>query len=121
MFRLMRGKKHRSLTTKKNKYIRVLFRLRKRTKKRGELRFSPHPTKRPLAKRGMGPTKNKTQKDFVNFGTKSFSFMFLFFVLHETKNLSRVNEFECDCTQTLDKPFCFMRFGSQEELRQNLP
>ena len=42
-------------------------------------------------------------------------------MLHETKNLSRVNGFECGCTQTLDKPFSFMQFGSQEELRQNLP
>ena len=33
------------------------------------------------------------------------------FVLHETKNLSRVNGFECGCTQTLDKHFSFMQFG----------
>jgi len=39
---------------------------------------------------GHGSTKNKTQKDFVNFEDKIFSFAFLIFVLHETKNLSRI-------------------------------
>ena len=87
------------------------FELRKRTKKRGGLRFPPHHPKRPLAKRGKRSAKNKTQKDFVNFGDKIFFFcVFLFFVLHETKNLSRVNVFECVCTQTLDKHFSFMQF-----------
>ena len=33
-------------------YFGVLFRLRKRTKKRGEFGFSPHPLKPPLAERG---------------------------------------------------------------------
>ena len=67
------------------------FELRKRTKKRGGLRFPPHHPKRPLAKRGKGSTKNNRQKGFVKFWHKTFSFVFLFFVLHETKNLSRVN------------------------------
>ncbi len=75
----------------------------------------------PWRSGARGQQKTKTQKDFVNFGTKSFSFMFLFFVLHETKGLSRVNVFECGCTQTLDKPFCFVQFGSQEKLRQRMP
>ena len=44
-----------------------------------------------------------------------------FFVLHETKYLSRVNEFECGCTQTLDKPFSLMQFCRQQELRQRMP
>ena len=97
------------------------FELRKRTKKRGEFGFSPHPLKPPLAEWGKGSTKNNKQKGFEKFWLKTFSFVFLFFVLHKTKNLSRVNVFECGCTQTLDKPFSFMQFGAQEELRQNLP
>ena len=59
------------------------------------------------------------QKDFVKFGTKSFSFAFLFFVLHETKNLSRVNVFECIRTQTLDKPFILCRLASNRVKAKN--
>ena len=104
----------------KTNYV-FFFEMRKRTKKRGGLRFPPHHPKRPLAERGKGSTKNNRQKGFEKFWLKTFSFVFLFFVLRKTKNLSRVNAFECGCTQTLDKPFSFMQFGSQEELRQNLP
>ena len=71
----------------------------------GEFGFSPHPLKPPLAEWGKWSTKNNRQKGFVKFWHKTFSFVFLFFVLHETKNLSRVNVFECIRTQTLDKPF----------------
>jgi len=95
------------LTTKKNKND-VLFWSQKRTKKPLGQRKPQTPA--PLAKRGKGATKNNRQKGFVKFWHKTFSFVFLFFVLHETKNLSRVNGFECVCTQTLDKSFFFMQF-----------
>ena len=65
----------------------------------------------PWRSGARGQQKNNRQKGFVKFWHKTFSFVFLFFVLHETKNLSRVNVFECVRTQTLDKPFCFMQIG----------
>ena len=42
---------------------------------------------------------------------KTFYYVFLFFVLRKTNNLSRVNAFECGCTQTLDIVLLFMQFG----------
>ena len=59
-----------------SKHNCVLFRMRKRTKKRGELRFSPHPFKRPLAERGNGSTRTTNKRGFVNW-TKPFFFLFL--------------------------------------------
>ena len=35
----------------------------------------------------VGSTKNNRQKGFVKFWHKTFSFVFLFFVLHETKRI----------------------------------
>ncbi len=88
---------------------RCFFWSQKRTKKPLGRRKPQTPA--PLAEQGKRSTKNEMQKDFVKFGTKSFSFAFLFFVLHETKNLSRINAFECGCTQTFVKPFCFIQVG----------
>ena len=54
----------------------VLFRLRKRTKKRGEFGFSPHPLKPPLAERGKRSTRTANKKSFAQIGSKTFSFYF---------------------------------------------
>ena len=57
----------------------VLFRLRKRTKKRGEFGFSPHPLKPPLAKHEQGVDEDcKNKRTLSNWGQCLF---FCFFVL----------------------------------------
>ena len=90
---------------------RCSFSVAKKNQKAWKVAIPSTPPETPLGGVGQESTKNEMQKDFVKFGTKSFSFAFLFFVLHETKNLSRINAFECGCTQTLDKPFCFIQVG----------
>ena len=70
---------------------------------------SPKP-RGALGGAGQEVNKNK-QKGFEKFWLKTFSYVFLFFVLRKTKNLSRVNAFECGCTQTLDIVLLFMQFG----------
>ena len=61
--------------------------------KKNQKTFGATQAPNPSAFGGVGQAVNKKRnaKGFVKFGTKSFSFAFLFFVLHETKNLSRVN------------------------------
>ena len=63
----------------------VLFWSQKRTKKPLGRRKPQTPA--PLAERGKGSTKSNRQKGFVKFWHKTFSFVFLFFVLHETKRI----------------------------------
>ena len=67
------------------------FEMRKRTKKRGGLRFPPHHPKRPLAKQGVGSTKNNRQKGFEKFWLKTFSFVFLFYAVWLTRRVKAKN------------------------------
>ena len=51
------------------------FDMRKRTKKRGELRFPPHHPKRPLAELWQrGATRTTNKKRFAQIGSKPFLF-----------------------------------------------
>ena len=61
-----------------------------------------------------GVNKKQQTKGFCEILAQNLFFCFFVFVLHEIKKMSRVNIFECGCTQTLDKHFNFMQFGKQE-------
>ena len=67
-----------------SKHNCVLFRMRKRTKKCGELRFFPHPFKRPLAERGKGSTRTTNKKRFCKLDKTFFPFIFVLAVFYSS-------------------------------------
>ena len=84
------------------------FEMRKRTKKRGGLRFPPHHPKRPLAKQGVGSTQTTKKRVLLKLGAKLFLFI-LVLVKHKRKTMSSASEFENACSQTLDIVLLFMQ------------
>ena len=56
-----------------------------------------------------GQQKTKDKRVLRNFSSKPFLLHFCFLCCMKRK-MSRVNVFECGCTQTLDKHFSFMQF-----------
>ena len=87
--------------------------MRKRTKKRGGLRFPPHHPKRPLAKRGKGSTRTTKKRVFLKLGAKLFLFI-LVLVKHKHKTMSSASEFENDVLKHLTSFCCLCNLANKK-------